>query len=170
MEQKTSGRGMRVLLGISLALNLLVVGVVVGSNFGNRGEWRNGPGGGGKAMRGTESAIGIYGRALSKSERRAVGRAIRASGRDNAGSGVRALRGQLRALAGEAVTLLRADDFDAAAFRDVLNRQQGLIQGVAGNAQTALVDYVDTMSGEARAAYADRLEDVMTRGPKKKRP
>jgi len=83
---------------------------------------------------------------------------------------VRALRGQLRALAGEAVTLLRADDFDAAAFRDVLNRQQGLIQGVAGNAQTALVDYVDTMSGEARAAYADRLEDVMTRGPKKKRP
>lgn len=155
--QKTS-RKMRWLLGISLALNLLVIGAVVGSSLSG------GPGRPDRGARAAEGAIGVYGRALNKSERREVGLALRSGSR---GVGP-ALRSELRALVQEAVAVLRADPYVAAAFQDVLSRQQALIKSRADDAQTALTDYVSQMTPQERSAYADRLSEVLERRPSRK--
>lgn len=147
---------MRLLLGVSLGLNLLVVGAMIGAIFGVAGGERSSS----KGPRGAESAIGIYGRALDKSERREIGRAIRLGGQAEG----RELRTELRLLAQEAVGVLRSDNFDPDAFRDILMRQQVLIKSRADDVQMALTDYVASMSLDARSAYADRLEAAMARG------
>lgn len=157
--QPKSSRKMRIALAISLALNLLVVGAIVGGSF-TRGDDR----GRDRSARSEEQAIGIYGRALDKSQRREVGRAIRAGGRAEG----RALRSELRSLAEEAVAVLRVEPFDAGAFEDILVRQQAMIKSRVDDAQGALSGFVAQMSPAERASYADRLTQVLQRSSQRK--
>lgn len=160
MEAKPQKTGLiiRVILGVSLAFNLLILGAFVGSGFSGAGHKHSK-----KPMRSADSAIGIYGRALNKSERREVGQRIHSKGRGEREN----LRPELRGLAAEAVLALRSDSFDPEVFNDILNRQQELIKTFASDARIALADYVAEMSPEARAEYADRLEAIMQRGHKR---
>lgn len=155
-KPKKTGWKLRLLLGISLGLNVLVVGALVGASFGRS----DGPRSGANGPRGAESAVGIYGRALSKSERREVGDVLRSGGRQDG----RAVRSELREIAQEALGILRNEEFDAAAFAEIVARQNGLLKSRAESVQSALTDYVAKMTPEARAAYADRLEASMKRG------
>ncbi|SDI38373.1 periplasmic heavy metal sensor [Alloyangia pacifica] len=148
--KKPSGapRWMRWLLLGSLALNLAVVGVVAGGLLRHGGPERGGP------PRGREF-ITPYTQAFSQDQRRELGRQLFSSFERKQGD-----RPRPRPFADyrSALELLRAEPFDSTAFAEALSAQDARAAERQKMGQDVLVDYVATLSPEAREAYADRLE------------
>lgn len=157
--QHQTGRGVRIALLVSLALNLLVVGAMAGAFLrkgGPEARMDRGPG---------ASSYGMpYMRALSKDDRRLVGESIRARGLDRKEQ--RAVR---RALFAEGLSALRADPFQPEALRAALEKQVAAATKGLQVSQEAWFDHVVAMTPQARAAYADRLEEGLNRRRKGKR-
>lgn len=147
-------RGMRVLLFASLALNLLVVSAVVGFLLvGPDGARRGGP-------HGMQDPALPYTRAFEEDERRALRRTLRReifAKRDE----VRAVRESVLSGYREALVILRAEPFDAAALEAVLAAQAARSAEVRVRGQRLLSGYLEQMTPAERAAYADRLEAVV---------
>ena len=95
--------------------------------------------------------------ALPKEDRRAVFGAVR-NDPDLPGRGAR------RAAYREMVELLAADTFDVEAVRAVLARQAGDVGQVQAVAQAAWLDKVAAMSTGDRQAYAQRVQEVVSKG------
>lgn len=149
-EQSTPKRWTRILLVLSLALNLVVIGVVAGSVFGGGSKGQN---------QRFDLTVGPLTRAMDDDRRDAVRDALRNSGvfgRDNHN----ALRTDMQAL----VETLRAQDFDSAAFQEVLGRQRARLQAGQDTVVRAVTAQIELMSAEERAAFADRIEDQTRRG------
>ncbi|MCA0939518.1 periplasmic heavy metal sensor [Yangia mangrovi] len=139
---------MRWLLLASLALNLAVVGVVAGGLLRHGRPEHGGP------PRGREF-ITPYTEAFSKDQRRELGRQLFSSFERKQGDRPRpAPFGDYR----NALSLLRAEPFDSAAFSEALSAQDARAAERQKMGQQVLVEYVTALSPEARAAYADRLE------------
>lgn len=152
------GRGRRWLLYISLAFNLLIVGVVVGAVA--TGGGRDGPG----VRAVIDSPIPLL-RALDQDAReqmRAALRDSRAARSDAPFAAVRTTRDILGAL--------RADPFDAAEFEALVTQQSERFAARNAAGRAALFEVVSDMGPEARRAYADRIEDALRarrdRGPR----
>ncbi|WP_299505626.1 periplasmic heavy metal sensor [uncultured Roseobacter sp.] len=153
-------RRYKVLLGVSLALNLAVAGLVAGTAFRH----------GGDGMRGMRSAgFGAYGLpymiALPKAERRDVIRAVRAD--REGGVPDRAAR---RALYSEVLTALRSTPFDAEKLSVAMSGQADAAIRVQKSAQSAWLEVISQMSDAERSAYANEVEEVLRRGPPHKKP
>jgi uncharacterized membrane protein len=144
-------RWMRVLLGLSLALNLLILGAVAGVAL------RGGPGP--QAVR--DLGFGPFAAALSPEDRAALRRAWMASG---GGEGRRAARAEMRGL----LDLLRADPFDAAAFSAHLARGSERMAGRLHLGMTLIEERILALPPADRLAFADRLERAMRRGPRRR--
>lgn len=144
---------MRVLLGVSLALNLLVIGLVVGTmlRFGGPDGARQPPRSVGLAMV----------RALPGEERRALLGKIRGE--------QRAQRGQREAETRLVLEALRADPFDRQALDQVLERQAEDRRDLQLEIQRAWLDRVARMDAGTRFEYADRIEGIMTQPRRKPR-
>ncbi len=138
-----------IVLVISLALNLLIAGVVLGSVLRFKGSERAGPPGFGPAL--------YY--ALPKSERKA-------------------LRGELSGLRGEGShrrkedfsalsQALRNVPFDPTAVQALLEQQAQATADIQEALHQQWLTQVTGMSDDERADYADRLEEVVKRGPRK---
>ncbi|MEP2642725.1 periplasmic heavy metal sensor [Roseobacter sp.] len=153
-----ASRRIKIILGVSLALNLAVGGLVAGAalRHGERGP--GGPRGAGFGAYGLPYMI-----ALPPEDRRAVSDAVR-QGRD-AGVPDRAAR---RALYLDVVSALRATPFDATALAAALGKQTATTLEVQKSAQEAWLGVVTDMSPDARAAYAQAVEEVLRRGPKRR--
>lgn len=149
------GRAVRVVLALSLALNLLVAGMVLGAFV--TGGWGGG-GPGERAGRVSPAASAFVG-ALEPEQRRALGRALAAE-REL----LRATRREMRARAEEALRLLRSDPFDAAAFAALLADQRAAQARRQQLGERLLVERLSAMNAAERAAYADRLADALRRG------
>lgn len=141
-------RWMRWLLLASLALNLLVVGVVAGFAIKGGPDGRKGPPGG----------MGAMHRALSDAERADLKRRMIREFRGRTEER-EAVREELAAL----VELLRAEPFDASAATERMAQVRTVFDGRVASAQALLVGYWSEMSAAGRAAYADRLEQEMQR-------
>ncbi|WP_299553348.1 periplasmic heavy metal sensor [uncultured Tateyamaria sp.] len=142
----------KIVLGLSLAVNLGIVGLVGGIAL--RGEPLGGKGPGmGYAM--------PYVLALPHEDRRAVFGAVR-DNRDLPGRGAR------RAAYQDMVTLLKAGTFDDVAVAAVLERQSEGVAQVQKVARAVWLDRVAAMSGDERTVYADRLAEVVSRGGRHK--
>lgn len=154
-------RRVKVVLVVSLALNLLVLGAVVGSVWlgGERGHRAN------SARSADARAVGIYGHALDRADRREIGQRLRTV-RQSAG---RETRTELRGLALEAADVLRRTPFDKGAFSDILDRQQTVINGRSEIMRIALTEHVALMSQADRVAYANRLMEILERGESRAR-
>lgn len=169
-EQSTAdGRGrragwMRPLLIVSLAVNLLVAGVVLGALVRGGGSHRDfGPSG--------RDPVLPYTRALSEEQRHALrndlaqafgrgrGEAF-GQGRDGQG---RDGRGALVQSFDAALTVLRSDPFDAAAMQEILRRQAELTDLRRRLGEEVLAAHLARLSPEERRAYADRLEAELSR-------
>ena len=150
-KHKKSGRLQRGLLIGSLALNLLVVGVVAGTFF---------TGGGSGGSQRFDLTAGPLTRALEGERRDAVRTALQESG-----AFARRDRSEIREDMQVLLTTLRADDFDEAAFRDVLSRQRTRLQSGQNAVLDAVTSQIDDMGPDERAAFADRLEAQARRGP-----
>jgi uncharacterized membrane protein len=141
---------MRVALGLSLALNLAVAGVVAGAILRHDDPRRE------ASMR--EPSGAPYLRALPPEDRRAIERQLRAEL-----GPPRAAMQALRADFAEALALLRADAFDAAAFAATIDRQRSRFQVRAEAGDRLFVERLAGMTPEQRAELADRIEDRVRR-------
>jgi len=156
-EPKTKIRGiwLRVVLFASLAINLLIVGMVAGVLL------RGGP-----APRAHPRADvpffdlgnGPIGRALSNDSRQQIGRGM--SAREPA---LRANRAEIRAQYGELIRALRQDPFDPELVDRIISAQQRKLLARQNIGKNLLVGHVAEMTADQRAVYANRLERFLQR-------
>jgi uncharacterized membrane protein len=168
---------MRLLLVASLAVNLAVLGIVGGTMFThhNRGHdggrdmprvaERNSSGPDAARMRDVARAermltLGPYGSALDVSDRLAIAEAFRARS-GGAKQGFREMRESFEAT----LTLLRAEPFDADALRARIDDQNDFFATRQALSHDLFLARLSEMAPDERAAFADRLEAVLRRGP-----
>lgn len=139
------GTKVKWLLYGSLALNLLLIGVLGGSAL--RGD---------KHPRGVDLSFGPYSRALDPEDRRAIGKAVRDHIRDR--GGMRLGREEREAQVQALVAALQADPFDRAAVEAQFTQQRETMAQAVTVSQSALLDRIEAMTPEQRAAFVERLQ------------
>jgi hypothetical protein len=98
--------------------------------------------------------------ALDGEDRRAVGRELmREEG------SLRENRAELRARFERLLVAIRAEPFDRGAIEAILDEQRVVGARRLELAEEAVLDRLVAMTPEARAAYADRLDRSLRRGP-----
>ncbi len=161
-EVRRMSRGWKWVLGLSLALNLLIIGAIGGT------MWRFNTKDGGDRRGHIEAlASGVpYVRALPRDARRALNRKLRDDRADLPP------RSERRALFQQMIETLRADPFDVDAARAILAAQAETAQTVQSRAQAGWLEIVGEMSAEERAEVANRLEEGLKkrRGPGPRKP
>lgn len=153
-------RWMRIALFASLALNLLIAGVIAGALL------RHGPDrhGDRRPLLG-DLGLGPFVEALPLRQRVALGRGIaRESGafRENRED----LRRQFETFLG----LLRAEAFDAAAAAALIGDQQAKLMERRGIGRDLLIERLAAMDAADRRVYADRLDQMIRRAAAGRRP
>ena len=148
---KPKRRWMPILLVVSLAVNLLIVGVAVGTVLRVKGSDHA------KAPPGFGSAL--Y-RALPKEDRKALRGDL--SKQHRKGSKLRAEDFAMLSAA------LRADPFDPESVRAILANQSASLVSLQMSLQNEWLTRVSAMSEEERMDYAARLDEVVRRGPHKR--
>ncbi len=146
-----SSRLQKRLLVVSLALNLVIIGVVAGMFF---------LGGAKGAPQRFDLTAGPMTRAMDVERRGALRDALRESGAFRPAD-----RAQMRSDAIALLETVRAENFDDVAFRDALDRQRARLNTGQAAVLDALTQQISDMSLEERAAFADRLEEQMRRQP-----
>lgn len=150
-------RSVRILLVSSLALNLLVAGLVVGAMVSHRFDDR------GKPPR-VSQVGGPLTAALTREDRREMGRYVRKTLRAE-----RPSRDSVDAEFASFIAALTAEPYDAGAVRGAIERQMQLVLRRADLGVEALLTRLNEMSVQERAAYGERLQEILKRGSKKKR-
>jgi len=140
---------LRIALLVSLAFNLLVVGVVAGALVTR---------GGGMADRAVllDLSFAPYTRALDESGRMAMREAWRMRSPE-----WRDLRATRRAEIDVFVAALRASPFDPTPVREILDNQQARNAAHQQVAHDVLVAHLESLGAAGRSGYADRLEDAV---------
>lgn len=139
-------RWMRVALIASLALNLLVLGVIGGALFSS--GWRHMG-----HMPHISGAAGPMTRALAEEDRHAIAQQMRQAYRDGR-PGRTAQHAAFKSL----ISDLRAEPFDRSAIEAHMAGIRGMISARVELGQRLLLDRLSEMDPAARKAYADRLE------------
>lgn len=153
---RTPSRGLRRALYVSVAVNLLVVGAVVGllaahglregHPYGDRGV-----------------GFGRYTQALSPQDRAALRDAYRGQMHDMMRQGAGGAeyddpRALFHAERAGIVAALRADPFDPAAVQALFDRQKMRMTAAIALGQSLLLQRISAMSPQERAVFADRVE------------
>lgn len=158
-DARARGSGRRWLrrgvLTVSLALNLLVVGVLAGALW-QRGGWP-------PEAAGRPSAP-AYLAALEPADRAALREGWRAQGPD-----MRRLRAERRNDMAALVASLRAEPFDPASLEAALAAQASRLAERQALSRALLAERVAAMTPAERAAYADRLQ-AAAEAPPMRRP
>lgn len=142
-----TGRGLKVAFALSLAFNLLIVGLVAGA-------WLREGGPGGGLPR--DLSFGPFSEALSPDDRRAIRKALGAE-RDSFMAGREAAKAEFDRL----LDALRADPFDPAAVDAALAAVVARSAGRLKMGQDLLADRIGSMTATDRLAFADRLEGAL---------
>jgi len=139
-----------VLLIASLALNLLIVGMVAGAVI------RGGPGDRNPMLRGL--GYGVFVHALPREDKRAMTRALA----DQAGSFRRNGR-ELRREFERFLDIVRSDPLDETELVAAIHRQRARVTERQELGSELLVARIVAMTPAARAAYADKLDRSLRR-------
>lgn len=159
-NQPRTPRRIKWLLGVSLALNLAVIGLIAGA------FWRHdGPGRTFARAPGSENYAAPYVAALPLAERRAIFRAMRQAGRAEVPD-----RTARRALYKDVIAALRSEPFEPAVLKTALDAQKSASLAVQSSVQTVWLERVSAMSASQRADYAFAIEEILRRGPKRGKP
>ncbi|WP_424965061.1 MULTISPECIES: periplasmic heavy metal sensor [unclassified Dinoroseobacter] len=148
-QTKAPGRKQRWLLYGSLALNLLVVGLVLGAVLGG------GPRGPGGKPLSIDSPFPLI-RALDDTRRDVLKEALDQH-RAETSQGPRSRGRHTRAL----LDSLRNAPFDPAEFEALLTTQAEAMSARNAVGRNALIGAIAQMSDAERVAYADRVEEVL---------
>lgn len=141
----------KALLAASLALNLAVAGVTAGAFLRH----------GGPPAADRDLGLGPLGDALTREDRKALRKAFVAAHPDLK-KGLSALKGDFDAV----IAALRAEPFDAAALDAALATVALRNADRLDTARNLIADYLKALAPEARAAFADRLEQALARAEK----
>lgn len=152
-----TGRGLRIALGLSLALNLLVLGLVGGAYLHGPPPPRD--------FDGREMGFGPFAEALRPEDRKALRRAILQRAPE-----LREGREKRRQDMAALLQALRAEPFDPARLETVMDAQQAQLASQLAVGAGVVREYLIGLSAEARLAFADRLEASLTRGPHHGKP
>ena len=151
-SRTSAPRWMRILLVASLSVNLLVLGILAGSALMGGGRWH-----------GPDHHTGPMARALSDEDRRILRERMRTARNEGQGGGHKAHRAALEQLLNQ----LRATPYDSAAVETQLRAVRGHFMDRMERGQTLLAARFAEMSPAERAAYADRLEAGLRKGPRR---
>ncbi len=136
---------MKILLVVSLGLNLAVAGLIIGAKMSGHGGGKN-PYAGGTGMRVLMHAL--------PSEKRAEARVFFRQNREKHRMNGTGMRGSLDNI-GAAIA---AQPFDAEALNDAFNKQKAHIQAMTQDAQQAFVAIVADMTDAERLQYVDNMK------------
>ncbi|MEO9862349.1 MAG: periplasmic heavy metal sensor [Paracoccaceae bacterium] len=150
-----TAKWVKVLLGVSLASNLAIVGLVAGA-FSKNPRFGQGGGVARYAM--------PYVIALTKEDRRSVFQAMR----NGASIGQFPAREERRKLYEEMLTVIEAEPLELDKVQAILERQTQTALVAQDAAQAAWLEQISTYDAAERRAYADRVRDVLKRGPRRK--
>ena len=156
-------RWVRVALVVSLGANLLIVGMIAGAMIRHSGE-----GGAARPARPAaemtlrELGYGPFGRALSRSDQRAIAEALKGRARDLE-TNRREFRAQMKAL----VNALRATPYRPEAVRQIIDRQQARLMERQQIGKDLFLEHLEKMTDAERKRYARRLEKVLRRGARR---
>jgi uncharacterized membrane protein len=140
----------RIVLFASLALNLLVAGLVGGAIL------RHDRYGDGAPLR--DLGYGPFGAALSMSDRHVLTRELVGRAGD-----LRVNRDDIRRQFAEMLAALRAKPFDPGALQALVGQQRSKLEERQAIGQQLLLERIEAMSDDERAAFADRLERNLRR-------
>ncbi len=141
----------KILLFVSLAFNLLIVGLIAGAMLGGpRGSDRN------PLLR--DLGYGPFISALPREDKIAITKAMREKG-----GSIRETRAELRRQFQAFLTALRTEPFDRAEVERLITDQRSRIGERMTLGQSLLLERIEMMSEADRAAYADALEDAIKR-------
>jgi uncharacterized membrane protein len=149
-DARSPWRWTRLALVLSLGLNLIIVGSLGGLALSRA---INGPR---EPVR--DLAFGPFTEALSPDDRRAMMRAFMAEAK-----GFRAERDQMRTDFQALITALKADPYDPAVLEGVMTRQKARTDQWLALGQRLLMERIAAMTQSERAAFADRLNDDLSR-------
>jgi len=141
----------KVLLAVSLAGNLLVLGLIAGAHFRDDRDARRFPPPDRAALR--ETGLAPFFDAMPRAARGRMAQDMRER--------VNALRPDRAALQAEftaILTALRAEDFDPATLEATLAAQQERMATGVRTGRAVLIAQITAMSAAERAAFADALE------------
>lgn len=139
---RRASRGFRILLFVSLAMNMLIVGLLVGAlSSGRMGSKPR-----------VDFDFGPFFRSLSEEDRRAIVQSVR-SNPDIRPPSPRNRRQDLLTF----VDIMRSDPFDSAAMADLMAKQRENGSRVLVAAHGAFLERMEASSLEDRIAFADRL-------------
>lgn len=144
-----SGKGVRIALAVSVALNLAFLGMAAGLAL------RGGP----PERMVRDLDFGPFGEAFSREDRKA----LRDGFFERAGD-VRAMRDEMRADMAALLAVLRSEPLDRAALQDLLARQNARLSERLELGQTLVAERIAAMGPAERAAFADRLEQALRHG------
>lgn len=153
IPKQAAGRGLRIALAVSVALNLAVAGMFAGSLLKDHED------GGPRGVR--EIGFGPFSEALSREDRRALRANLMAKMPE-----MRLARREARQDAQNLLAVLRATPFDPAQLTALLEAQRARMAGRFEVGQELMRDLLVGMTPEARQAFADRLEKRLQHDPK----
>ncbi len=140
------GKLWKILFGISLALNLLIVGALGGALMRK-----------GKGPTANHLASGfLYMRALDFRDKRALRKEI-LKNKDAR----KMVKDRNQASFNSAVGILKNHPFDRVAFENLLDEQANHAKLRQSLARAALVNHIENMTKEERLIYAQRLKDFI---------
>lgn len=140
-------RWMRILLIVSLALNLLIIGAVAGAVSSGKPA----------AARVGDVSFGPYTAALDRQDLRALRRTIRQEGG-------RIDWSEARENFRDFLQVLREEPLDLAKMTRLFEAQSEMVRMRQDIGKEALLERIGEMTPEQRAAFADRLETALRRG------
>lgn len=147
-------RSLRVLLVVSLALNLLVVGAVLGIGVTHRGDDRP------HSSRASHPG-GLLTAALERQDRHAVGQELRNAMREE-----RVARGDSGNDFSAVISALTATPYDPEVTREAVEMQMQQVTRRVDLGVDILLERFNAMNAADRAAYVERLQKVLEREPR----
>lgn len=136
----------KILFGISLALNLLIVGALGGAML------RVGKGSGVKHR----ASGNLYMRALNFEDKKALRKKL-FKNKDSR----KIIRAREDSSYSSALKILRKYPFDRKAFEDLLDQQTKYSKSRPSSARAVLITQIENMTKEERLIYSKRLEDLI---------
>ena len=136
----------KILFGISLALNLLIVGALGGAML------RVGKG----PVVKHRASGNLYMRALNFEDKKALRKEL-FKNKDSP----KVIRAKEHSSYSSAVKILRKYPFDRKAFEDLLDQQTKYSKSRPSSARVVLITQIENMTKEERLIYSKRLEDLI---------
>lgn len=143
----------KLVFALSLAMNLLVVGLVIGAKVGgghDHGFNPRGPEGG--MIR--ELGFGPLASALPRKDRRAIGKAFRAE-RGSFADNRAAIRRDFNAM----MTVLQTEPFDADALQRLMRAQKSRFSETGDTLQRLVIERISLMTPQERKEFAEKIAE-----------